>query len=287
MWAGLLVGACAPEAAPTLEVVMLPSSFSVDVTQVRARVIATDSRGLIGTGTVTATVDVGTLENASVSLDRYGVAVFVWTCAGTQCETGGNFEARWGDASAASTTPITAGQRVGWLNVNSGTGGGGGGGGGTAPGRTTIKSDVSFKLTGTTPGTGWNTDKAFNDGSWPNAMQVLPESAAPNRPYAMAIWDAPGPSTSTGSKKVHMRKTFTLGGTTVQSALLDISCNDDMNLWINGTQVIADMDGVNTYRLGVDVRQHLVIGLNLFAASCEDIVLPDHGYRSTLEIVTR
>lgn len=272
----MIVGCGETEVEPTLDVTSSSPVFTPVITTVRVRVQATDGKGLIGTGVVTAAVDIGSLNTASMTLDAYGVATFAWTCAETACASGGRFEANW--AGASNSKSVRATQAVGWGGVSSPGGGGGGGGSSTL----VVETDTSWKITGASPAEGWEGNPAFDDGSW---IQPIITSPANGSQKAPQIWDD-GPEFSVGSKKVFMRKTFAVSGN-VRSAILDVACNDDMGVWINGTQVVDDRDRGVTFELGLDVRAHLIVGTNLIAASCEDIIAPDHAFWSLLTVRTQ
>lgn len=140
--------------------------------------------------------------------------------------------------------------------------------------RTTyVGSNATWKITGSTPSAGWNDDAGFDDSSWRPATSLLPRDPTISA-EADSVWD--GPTITSGSRKVWLRKTFTLSSA-VESAVLVAACNDDMEVWLNGTRVISDTDGVFTSRVVNDVRSQLVPGQNLLAASCVDVIPPEHA----------
>ena len=72
----------------------------------------------------------------------------------------------------------------------------------------------------------------------------------------------------------------------VESATLTVACNDDMDVWINGTQVVSEADGYTSYRRDLDVRGLLIPGENLIAANCRDVLGPEHSFHSWLVLKT-
>ena len=138
---------------------------------------------------------------------------------------------------------------------------------------TSIGSNPSWKITGSAPAAGWNSDAAFDDSTWRPAISLLPRDPTISA-EADSVWD--GPTITSGSRKVWLRKSFTISRT-VESAVLVGACNDDMEIWLNGTRVLSDTDGVSTYRTVDDVRAQLVPGQNLLAASCVDVIPPEHA----------
>lgn len=258
----LCVSSCA--AAPTtgvaeLTVTVTPANFSAIVTELTGTVHATDAKGLIGQGKVTFTVDVGTVEPAEATLDAYGAARFVWTCS-SGCGSGGRVTATWKEPA------VRVSRNAGFDLV-----------------ATTWETGAGWKITGSMPsGTDWATQLNYDDRSWTPAVVIVPKKAGQD---ADSIWDV-GPTVTSGSVKIYTRATFTLTGTVV-TASLKFACNDDMEVWLNGTRLINDTNGLTTYELISDVAPQLVAGQNLVAASCGDVVLPEHGFWGLIAVQTR
>lgn len=101
----LLLTGCsaAPEGVAELAISLSPSSFSATVTQLEAQVHATDAKGLIGTGKVTFSADIGTVDPAEATLDQFGSARVAWTCT-SGCNMGGRITASW--SATGSAVPI-------------------------------------------------------------------------------------------------------------------------------------------------------------------------------------
>lgn len=270
-------GGAVPDAT-ALDVALSPSAFSARVTELTVTIHATDAKGLIGKGAVRLTVDVGTVDPEQTALDVYGSARAMWTCT-TGCQSGGKVTVVWGAESAAAEPIRTT--RAATFDAPIGvTGGGAGGGGGTSgPTTTTVMTDSNWRLTAVAPTGAWQIQN-FNDAAWGSAVVIAPVGPGVGAP---AIWDL-GPTTSSGSLQIWTRHLFIVPGQTVDSALLDVACNDDLSVWINGTQVVNDTDGVNTFIQAQDLRSFVVPGDNLIAATCRDVVLPDHSFWSKLVI---
>lgn len=268
---------CAPPAGVAeVSLTLSPTAFSADITELSVLVLATDEQGRLGKGQVRLTVDVGTVAPAeSTTLDAYGTARFVWTCT-TGCEAGGRVEAAWARASGSAGTgtsgsaPLRVSKSVLFDQQAQGS----------TISTLTLKTRSDWRATGSAPPAEW-TAATFDDSGWSTAVTVVPEGGTMGQ-TADSIWDL-GPTTTSGSVQVWFRRTFTLGNT-IDSASLNFACNDDMEVWLNGTKVISDTDGVTTYRTMPDVRTFLLAGPNLIAATCADKVLPEHGFWGTLTV---
>ncbi len=265
--------------ARALDVALSPGAFSARVTELTVTIHATDSKGLVGKGAVTLSVDVGTIDPGQTTLDVYGSARAKWTCT-MGCQSGGKVTAVWGAESAAAEPTSTT--RAATFEAPIGvTGGGAGGGGGSGPTTTTVSTDANWRVTAAAPTGAWQI-QSFNDSAWGSAVVIAPAGPGVGAP---SIWDL-GPTTQSGSLQIWTRHLFIVPGQTVDSALLDVACNDDMSVWINGTQVVNDMNGVNTFIQAQDLRSFVVPGDNVIAATCRDVVLPDHSFWSKLVIRT-
>ncbi|NQU20416.1 MAG: PEP-CTERM sorting domain-containing protein [Candidatus Nealsonbacteria bacterium] len=100
---------------------------------------------------------------------------------------------------------------------------------------------------------GWKTDLALDTSAW---------SSAQPRPGG-AIW---GPGADT---PVYLRKTFTLSDPVEDVALLAIA-DDDALIYINGTLVAADADGLCSGLGPIDVTGYMLPGENLIAVKAHD-----------------
>ena len=145
----------------------------------------------------------------------------------------------------------------------------------TPPGSETwVSTNSTWLSAGVAPDAGWNTDPSFDDSRWTPLTSLFPRD--PLLPAeADSVWNGPG--FSAGTTKLWARRTFTLSQAPT-GAVLKAACNDDMEVWLNGTKLISDSDGVSTYRTLDDVRAQLVTGKNLLAATCEDKVGPEHAF---------
>ncbi len=141
---------------------------------------------------------------------------------------------------------------------------------------TELKSDASWRVSGLPPVAGWNSAPTFDQSAWTAAVMQIPQGASSNN---ASIWN--GVTPGSGSQQLFIRKTFTVTGE-VLSAKFTVACNDDMDVWINGTNVVSESDGVTSYRDELDVGDLLIPGENLIAANCRDVVGPEHSFHSWL-----
>jgi len=132
-----------------------------------------------------------------------------------------------------------------------------------ASGQTTlfVQTDTTWKVTNSSPGTGWNTSAGFDDSAWAaasiNGSDSLAGLTVPE------IWDNTDPQA--GSTDVWFRKTFTLDGPHAGRATLFSAVDDDADVYVNGTQVINNHDCTASALPIVDVASYLVSGTNLIA----------------------
>lgn len=54
-----------------------------------------------------------------------------------------------------------------------------------------------------------------------------------------------------------------------------------MVVYVNGAKVVDDADGVST-TLTLSVLPQLRVGDNLIAATCKDVILPEHAFAAKL-----
>lgn len=141
-----------------------------------------------------------------------------------------------------------------------------------------VATGTDWLATGTEPPSGWTT-LGFN-AQWPAAQINSPASATLSYP---GIWDSN--TLTTGSPQVWYRRVFSLPGD-VESAVLDLVCNDDMTVYVNGVQVLADHDGIST-GAHLDVTAALEPGPNLIAATCRDMIPPEHAFHARLTALIR
>src|SRR6185295_6099099 len=101
----------------------------------------------------------------------------------------------------------------------------------------TINTDSSWLATNVLPAATWNTDPSFNTTGWINASVNVPACAN----GADCIW-YDGQFSAT--RFVWLRKTFTISNP-VSSAVLLGGIDDDVDIYVNGTQVLNDHNGIS------------------------------------------
>lgn len=129
----------------------------------------------------------------------------------------------------------------------------------------TINSDTSWLATNALPAATWNTDPAFNTAGWVNATVsiVTPE---PCFFAAYCIW-YDGQTSAT--QFVWLRKTFTISEP-FTTAFLDGGIDDDGDIYVNGTLVVSNHDGLAGGFGPINVAPYLVQGVNLIAVAAAD-----------------
>ncbi|MBX7167554.1 MAG: hypothetical protein K1X74_14585 [Pirellulales bacterium] len=100
---------------------------------------------------------------------------------------------------------------------------------------------------------GWNSDLEYDDMAWQTADLIAPSE----------IW-APA-----GASPAYFRKTFSLDVVRPGTELL-MSVDDDAIVYINGVEVLADVDSSSSDLGPLDVTQYLVPGTNLLAVKAQD-----------------
>lgn len=146
----------------------------------------------------------------------------------------------------------------------------------------TIKTDSSWLATNVAPAATWNTDPSFNTTGWINASVNIP--ACGNG--ADCIW-YDGQFSAT--RFVWLRKTFTIS-TPFSTAVLVGGIDDDADIYVNGTRVFNDHNGLSQAFGPIDVAPYLVQGVNLIAVAAEDNIPgfgQNHDFVATLTIVEK
>ncbi|CAG1017762.1 PEP-CTERM sorting domain-containing protein [Dokdonella sp.] len=147
-----------------------------------------------------------------------------------------------------------------------------------APARADIllKTDATWKVTPTAPAAGWNDAVGFDTTSWQSAT-VLYEVADYLGPAytAQAIWSSGG-QFSSSETALWARQTWNLAALPISATLLG-GFDDDVDLWINGSLVISDHNGVANNVGVADLLPYLQLGDNLIAFAATDNY-PVYGY---------
>jgi hypothetical protein len=143
-----------------------------------------------------------------------------------------------------------------------------------------LKTDATWKVTSTTPVAGWNTSAAFDTASWEPATTLYAVSDIHGPSYsAQAIWSSGG-QFSTTETAVWARQVWTLSALPLSAGLV-AGIDDDADLWINGTLVISDHNGVSTGGNVPDLLPYLQLGDNLIAFAATDNY-PAWGYNHSV-----
>jgi len=112
---------------------------------------------------------------------------------------------------------------------------------------------------------GWNNSTAFDDSDaagWTNVVAVT----HPNPPITRYWVDG---TDTVGASPAYFRKEFFLGGTPTAGSFY-FGVDDDAQLYLNGTKLIDDSNGLATDFFGINALPHLVPGLNLIAIKAYD-----------------
>ena len=134
-----------------------------------------------------------------------------------------------------------------------------------------LQTDATWKVTPdfTLVTSGWNNDAGFDDSAWGNALELYDAGAAIPDPHfsgAKGIWDSSGQFSE--EIQAWFRKTFTLPALSMAS--LTVGCDDDCTVYVNGTQVIDDTNGVANNNTVADLLPYLNVGTNLIAYTVTD-----------------
>jgi hypothetical protein len=143
----------------------------------------------------------------------------------------------------------------------------------------TVNTDASWLATNALPAAGWNTDPSFDTTGWVNASVNIPACSF----GADCIW-YDGQFSAT--QFAWLRKTFTVANP-VSSAILVGGIDDDCDIYVNGTQVLNDHNGVSGGWGPIDVTPYMVQGVNLIAVAGADNFAfgQNHDFIANLTIV--
>lgn len=132
-----------------------------------------------------------------------------------------------------------------------------------------LQTDASWKVTAAAPGAGWNTAAGFDTSSWQSATTLYNVADYLGPSYtAKGIWSSGG-QFSTTETTVWARQEWNLASLPVSASLV-AGFDDDADLWVNGTQVISDHNGIANNVGPVDVRPYLTLGTNVIAFTASD-----------------
>lgn len=124
-------------------------------------------------------------------------------------------------------------------------------------------TDASWKVTSNTPAAAdWNSNAAFDDSAWESANVLYNVGDYVPGYSAQGIWTSAG-QYSTDETQMWARRVFNLAAIPL-TAFVNNGFDDDGDLFINGTQVVSDHDGMATNSFA-DITPHLVAGNNVIA----------------------
>lgn len=130
------------------------------------------------------------------------------------------------------------------------------------------KTDATWKISDTAPTAGWNTQAGFDTSSWQSATPLYDVSTYLGPAYtAQAIWSAGGQFSNVTA--VWARQVWTLAALPASAALTG-GFDDDVDLWVNGSLVISDHNGVANAVGVADLLPYLTLGDNVIAFAATD-----------------
>ncbi|MBN8644976.1 MAG: VCBS repeat-containing protein, partial [Planctomycetes bacterium] len=146
------------------------------------------------------------------------------------------------------------------------------------PAGTVYSVNQSWRVTGSTPPAGWNTQTAFDDSDAAGWIAPFPQGS--DAQVGQYVWSAPGDTG--GSSTTWMRKKVNLLSVPT-IATLKASADDDVTVFVNGQQVASDANCLSGPLLSTDVTALLVPGENLIAAVATDCGCCGRGVGVRLE----
>ena len=142
----------------------------------------------------------------------------------------------------------------------------------------TIVTDSTWLATNAAPAATWNTDPSFDTTGWINAFVITPACAN----GADCIW-YDGQFSAT--QLAWLRKTFTIANP-VSTAVLVGGIDDDCDIYVNGTLVLGDHNGLAGTFGPIDVAPYVVQGVNLIAVAVQDnpVFGQNHAFEAALTV---
>ena len=132
------------------------------------------------------------------------------------------------------------------------------------------QTDATWRVTATGPSAGWNTSAAFNTAAWQSATVLynVADYLPAESPLTKGIWSSGG-QFSTTETTVWARQLWNLAALP-SSASLHGGFDDDADVWVNGSLVISDHNGIANNVGPVDLLPYLHLGDNLIAFTASD-----------------
>lgn len=142
---------------------------------------------------------------------------------------------------------------------------------------TLVNTDASWKVTATAPSTNWNTALGFDTSTWQAATVLYNVSDYPGYGgyTAKGIWSSGGQFSETETT-IWARRVFQLASLPASASLL-AGFDDDADVWVNGSLVISDHNGIANNVGVANLLPYLTVGDNLVAFVVSDNY-PVHGY---------
>jgi PEP-CTERM motif len=130
-------------------------------------------------------------------------------------------------------------------------------------------TDMAWRVTPTAPGSSdWNSNAAFDDSAWQAATELYDVGTYLPGYTARGIWSSGG-QYSTTETAVWARTVWQLPALPTTAALT-VGCDDDCDVYVNGTLVIADHNGIANNSYLPDLLPYLVTGPNVVAFAATD-----------------
>lgn len=141
---------------------------------------------------------------------------------------------------------------------------------------TLTNTDASWQVSTVAPSAGWNSSTVFDTSSWSPAILLYNVSDYLGPSYtAKAIWSSGGQFSQTETT-IWARQVFQLASLPASAALV-AGFDDDADVWVNGSLVISDHNGIAN-NVGVpNLLPYLTVGDNLVAFVVSDNY-PVHGH---------
>ena len=145
-----------------------------------------------------------------------------------------------------------------------------------ASAETLLKTDATWKVTATAPTGDWNSAAGFDTSTWQAATVLYNVADYLGPSYtAQGIWSSGGQYSDTETS-FWARQVWHLNALPI-SASLSGGVDDDIDLWVNGVQVISDHNGFANSLSVADLLPYLTLGDNLVAYAATDN-WPVYGY---------
>ena len=146
-----------------------------------------------------------------------------------------------------------------------------------ASANTLLKTDAAWSVTPSAPAALWNAAIGFDDAAWQAATVLYNVADFPGYGgyTAQGIWSSGG-QYSRIETTIWARQVFQLAALPASASLL-AGFDDDADVWVNGTLVISDHNGIANGVGVANLLPYLSVGNNLVAFTVTDNY-PGYGY---------